>query len=282
MSTNESETRARTMGWLPKDRYKGKPENWLPADDYLKRGEEILPILQHNNRDLTDQVTRIGGENAQLKAQLAAATEAIEGLKDFRSKVTKEAAVAQKTELTKAIVKARADNDVDAEVTLTEKLDEVRDVIKEAEKPKPTVIKEIPAAGEGPQLTAEAKAWMTANPWFGTDKRKTGYAAGLRDEWIASGKPLSTPEFFAYLDKEVGEMFDPNASRRNGNSKVEGSSNSGGDSGGGSQSEKSYADLPPEAKAQCEKDAAKLVGPNRAYKTKAEWQEVYVSQYDWS
>jgi len=277
MSTDEVETRARTMGWLPKEKFRGKEDNWLPADKYLERGEQILPLLLANNRDLANSVAGLETVNAKLTQQLKEASEAIEGLKDFRSSITKDRATTQKKELTTAIINARNAGDVDAEVELTGKLGEVTAALKEAEKPpekKPT------PTTEAPQLNAHAKTWMAENPWFGTDKRKTGYAAGLRDEWTSQGKPVSTPEFFAYLDEEMGKMFDPNAERRT-RQKVDASNNSSGGSGseGGG---KTFADLPPEAKAQCKKDSARLVGPNRAYKTEAEWQAVYISQYDWS
>lgn len=274
MSVNEVETRARTMGWLPKEKYKGKAENWLPADKYVERGESILPILQANNRDLVNRVNLFEGENSQLKQQLKEASEAIEGLKEFRSTITKTQAQDQKKTITAAIVKARADGDVEAEVSLTEKLGEVTAAIQEAAKP--PVKKESPI--EGPKLNAEAQAWMKENPWFGSDKRKTGYAQGVRDEWVAGGKPVSTPEFFQHLDQEMEKMFDQNAGRRD-SQKVDGTNNSsGGDLGGG----KTFADLPPEAKKACDDMVSKLVGPNKAYKTKAEWQAVYISQYDWS
>jgi hypothetical protein len=277
MSTNEAEVRARQMGWLPKEQFKGPEAHWLPAEDYVKRGEEILPIMQANNRKLTDRLTSTETELKTTRDQLKAAGEAIEELKIFRSDLNKKNATEQKVQLTKALREARTSGDVEAEVELETKLDEVKDALKEAEKPvaKPVV----PAQGNQPTLTPEAKAWMEANPWFSQDKRKTGYAMGLADEWKAQGKPLSTQEFFDFVDTEMSKQFDQNASRRQAPSKVGGTNNSsGGDSGAG----RTYADLPAEAKAGCQRSAARLVGPNRAYKTLDEWQKAYVQQYDWS
>jgi hypothetical protein len=275
MSTNEVETRARTMGWLPEDKFKGPKTAWLPADKYIERGETILPLMQANNKKLSEGLATAQGQVSQLTQQLAAATEAIEGLKEFRSTVTKERATEQKREITTAIVQARKDGDVDAEVTLTEKLGEVTAAIKEADK-KPEVKKETTT--QGPQLNAEAQAWMKENPWFGTDKRRTGYAQGLRDEWVGQGKQVSTQEFFQWMDAEMEKQFDSNAERR-GTQKVDGTNNSsGGDGGTG----RTFADLPPEAKKACDDMERKVVGPNRAYKTKDEWRTVYLSKYDWS
>jgi hypothetical protein len=281
MSTNETETRARTMGWLPKDQFKGPAERHLSAEDYLKRGEEILPIMQANNRKLTESLTRAEAELATTNARLKAATESIEELKDFRTTLNKERATEQKVELTKALREARANNDVDAEVALEEKLDQVKDALKEAAKPpvKPVAPATPSAGADQPTLTPAAKEWMAANPWFSQDKRKTGYAMGLADEWKASGKALSTPEFFDFVDQEMAKQFDQNTRRREAPSKVGGTNNSsGGDDGGG----RSFADLPPEAQAACNKSAQRLVGKDRAYKTLADWQKEYVKTYDWS
>ena len=281
MSTTEVEVRAKNMGWMPKDRFiaEGRPEaDWLPAEDYVKKGESIMPILKASNRKMNDSLVQVQNENSQLKQQLADAQEAIEGLKEFRSTLTKEKAQEQKKELTKAIVQARKDGDVDAEVELEEKLDEVKATIKEAEEPPKK--KETKPTTQTPQLSEEAKQWMKDNPWFGTDSRKTGFAQGLRDEWVKQNKQVGTREFFDFMDQEMGKMFDENAGRRQ-NQKVGEGKGGGGDGerdGGG----KTYSDLPADAKAACEAMTKKLVGPNKAYKTKAEWQAAYVAEYDWS
>jgi hypothetical protein len=281
MSTNEIEARARSMGWAPKENYLrdklGPEEKWLPADKYVEKGESIMPILKANNRKLAEQVNNQGRELNETKAALAAATEAIEELKDFNSTVNKERVKDQKTEILAQLAQAKKDGDVEAEVQLTDKLSEVNAAIKEAAKP--PVKTEVKPTTEGPVLTAEAKTWMSENPWFGTDKRKTGFAQGLANEWQGEGKKLGTKEFFDYVDEEVGKMFDKNAERRGNPQKVDSTNNS---SGNNQESGHTYADLPPEAKAACEKRAERVVGPNRAYKTKAEWQKRYVELYDWS
>lgn len=275
MSTNEAETRARTMGWLPQDKFEGPKERWVDAETYLKRGEEFLPILKANNRKLADQVNSVESELVKTKQLLSAAQESIDELKKFRSTLNKERATEQKRDITAAIVQARKDGDVDAEVELTEKLGDVTAALKEADKP-PT---KTEAPTTGPELTPAAREWMAENKWFGTDQRKTGLAMGLANEWKAEGKALGTKEFFDHVDKEIGKMFDPNASRRESPGKVDGGSptNQGGGGGG-----KSFADLPAEAQTACKKSAQRLVGPGRAYKTLSDWQKAYVETYDWS
>lgn len=274
MSASEDETRARTMGWLPQDKFEGPKERWVDAKTYLQRGEEFLPILKANNRKLADQVNSVESELVKTKQLLAAATESIDELKKFRSTLNKEKVKEQKTGLLSAITEAKKSGNVEDEVRLTDQLSEVNAALKEAEKPEP---KPTPI-DQGPQLTQEAKTWMAANPWFGSDQRKTGFAMGLANEWKAQGKATGTEEFFKHVDKEMS-IFDPNASRRAAPSKVDGASSSGDDGG---TSSKTFADLPAEAQMACKKSATRLVGPGRAYKTLADWQKAYVETYDWS
>ena len=112
---------------------------------------------------------------------LAAATEAIEELKNFRSEFNKEKVKDKKAEVAAALVQAKKDGDVEAEVELTTQLTEVTAALKEAEKP--PVKKDPPV--QGPQLTEAAKEWAKENPWFGTDQRKTAIALAVRQEWVA-------------------------------------------------------------------------------------------------
>lgn len=282
MSADAIETEARTMGWAPKEAFlrdKLGPESaWLPAAEYIEKGRSIMPILKSNNKKLAAQVDAQGRELNETRQALKAATEAIDELKTFNSTINKERVKGQKTEIMAKLSQAKKDGDTDSEVQLTDALTEVNAAIKEAEKP-PAKVTPQPT-NDGPSLTPEAKAWMSENPWFGTDQRRTGFAMGLANEWKAQGKPLGTKEFFDHTDAEMAKLFDQNAGRRERPPKVGETNNS---SGGGSGGEgHTYADLPPEAKAACKKSAERLVGPNRAYKTEAEWQKRYVELYDWS
>lgn len=280
MSVDEAETRARTMGWMPKDKFvaEGQPEaNWLPAADYIKRGEGIMPILKANNKKLSSQLTTMEGELRSTKQMLKEASEAIEELKTFRSSLNKDKVKDQKATVLSALAEAKKSGNTEAEVQLTDQLSELNVSLREAEKPAPKP--EVKPDPDAPSLTPESKEWMQENPWFGSDRRKTAVAMAIADEWKASGKRLGTSDFFEHVDAEVGKLFDQNAERRGAPPKVEGG---GGGGGPGPTTGRTYADLPPEAQAACENSARRLVGPNRAYKTKADWQKAYIETYDWS
>lgn len=44
----ETESRARQMGWVPKEEFRGPPDLWRDADEFVRRGEEVLPIVRAN------------------------------------------------------------------------------------------------------------------------------------------------------------------------------------------------------------------------------------------
>ena len=45
-STPDDISKAREMGWLPKDKWRGNPDNWRSAKEFVKRGEDFLPIIK--------------------------------------------------------------------------------------------------------------------------------------------------------------------------------------------------------------------------------------------
>lgn len=271
MST-EVEDKARKMGWVPKEQWAGNPDLWRDAESFVQRGEEILPILQANNRDLLDQVGKLSSELQETKSLLKASAESIEALKKFNSEHTRAAAKEKKKEIVSAIADARKEGDVETEIELTEQLNETTAAIKEAEKT-PEV---KPVVQQAPPVDPAFTAWSTQNAWFGQDKRRSSIALAIANELRSDpANPKTGPAFYKLLDKELESTPGFLPPKGNGTSKVEGgrnSSNGGGDSNSGG---KSYADLSPEAKAICDRQAAKVVGKGRAFKDIGEWRKHY-------
>lgn len=65
------ETRARNMGWTPKEQFRGDPSRWVDATTFVDRGERMLPLLQERNRALDQTVTALKSESAESKRLLA-------------------------------------------------------------------------------------------------------------------------------------------------------------------------------------------------------------------
>lgn len=277
----EVETKARELGWQPKEEFRGDPTKWVDAAEYVERGETMIPLIRAQSRKLQEQVSGLTEKLKQANETIKASQESIEALKEFNSaenrRRMKESLAATKA----ALVKAKEDRDVEAEVELTERFNEESQALRAAEKQveekpeKPE--RKVNAAGEEKDYTAtkEWKEWAEQNPWYGVDKRRTAMALAVADEIRANPetKSLIGRQFLDKVTEEVEAFFEGRQSRT---SKVEGG---GRPPSGGGGNGKSYSDLPQDAKEACERQAARLVGDGRAFKTMDEWRKHYTAEF---
>lgn len=265
----EIEAKARSMGWVPQDQWRGPADRFTPAAEFVERGEQIMPILRANNH-------RLEGDVESLKAKLDQANEAIEALTATTSKEALAKLKEKKTETLEAIKQAKTDGDSDAEEAHREVLAAVNEELKEAEAPAPA--KET-AQPKAPVEEQWFKDWKGANDWFGKDIRKTAYAQGVAQDLRAQGEKAQGKEFCDILDAELAKAY-PGAAeqRREAPAKVSGD---GGESRGSRTPgvRHTFAELPQEAKDACDRAAGKLVGEGKRFKDAAAWRAHYVEKY---
>jgi hypothetical protein len=271
----DAETAAREMGWRPKEEFRGEPEKWVDAETFVSRGEHFLPIVRADREKLRAQVEAQNAQLAELKATIAASQESLEELKKFSSENTKRQVEQARKELVKQLKEAREAGDVDAETAVLDQLDEVRQAQKAASAPPPPP---APAKPTTPAVAPEQQAWQEANPWFATNPRLRGLALGIAEELRASPKTagLVGKAFFDKLSEEMQPYTSPEDTPV---PKVSGGRPSAGRANGGAAG-RSYADLTAEERAACDRQAKKLVGPGRAFKTEADWQAYFVKEIE--
>lgn len=280
----ETIEKARRMGWVPQEEFHGDKTKWRGADEYVARGEEMLPIIKANERKLLNEVGTLRGQLAETRQLLAGATESIEALKEFNSTANLTKVKEHKQDIIAGIVAAKKDEDVAREVELTDQLSQANLAIREAEtKPKekaaPTQQQQPnQGGGQDPVL----KAWAADNTWFGHDRRKSALALGIRDEMHAQAQAegrtvVQDRAFYDSITTEVNRVMGGGVKPH---SSVEGGGNGSGSGGGGGTGKlKTFASLPADAKAACEKLGARLIGKGKAYKDSAEWQAAYTKKY---
>lgn len=276
---SQLESKAREMGWVPKTEFRGDQTKWVDAAPYVKRGEELLPIVQASNRQLRSEVQNLRGRLAQSDQNTAELRTSIDDLKKFNTQIAKDRVKTTRTEIAKGIKQAREDGDVERELELQDQLEEASNALREAEKP---ITRQAPppTTETTPVQAPEFQAWQTANPWFGTDgnERKTNYALAVaRDLRAKRPELVGTRAFFDEVTKEVQEVFEP--AQRRPASKVEGGNGSSRSGGTEETSEKTFADLPAAAQTMARSQSKRFVGPNKAFKTEAEWFSNYVTKY---
>lgn len=243
----EVEDRARAMGWAPQDEFKGNPKYWVDAEEYVRRGEEVMPILKANLR----QFER---DNAELKQTLQDLTEHLNradarayqrALKDIKDKQREAAEAGNVGEFDRLEQQAQG-------------------VIKEASQNRTQAQK-----GNEQQVDPVALEWRERNPWFARDEEMATFAATHHEMLMRTKPGLTMGENLEEVTRAVKKAFPEKFSnpRRNGTQAVEG--NPGQRRGGGG---KTYDNLPPDAKAACD----------RLVKQGVLKREEYVKDYQWS
>lgn len=234
------EDRARRMGWVPKEDFRGDETRWVDAAAFVERGENELPILRERNR-------RLDGKLSEME----------QTLRDFvkhHEKTAKREYDRAVKDLEKQHKEAVSVGDVAAATEAAKEMAELK-----ADAPKPADKKE-----NDPVVAA----WVKDNAWFNNSESLNSFATAYHGELMKEKPGLSLAENLEEVTKEVRRRFPEKFGnpRRNDPPAVEGAG------GGGSRKRgKTYTDLPPEARAACD----------RFTKQKLMTREQYVAEYEW-
>ena len=259
------ESEARAQGWVAQDEFRGSESDWVDAETFVRRGKEIMPILRKNNEKLLKEL----GEAKKI------AEEAREAAKEFREyqkeqfeRKTKDLE-SQLEQLKQAKREAITQGDGDRAIAIDDAMDDLKEQRIEA---KQDLKDAEDKAKEVPQVTADPSLneWMERNDWFGKDTRLTGVANGLGVELRRENPNLQGKNFLDKLDEELAAMLPEKFGKKRVQNPMEGSPNGTARPSSGS-GKKSYNNLPPEAKAACDKFV------KQGLMTK----EAYVAEYDW-
>lgn len=273
-ATEEVQAKAEKLGWIPPSRFKGDPERFIDAEDYIERGETILPIVKETNKRLERELENTRAESAKLAESLKKAQDAIDQIEERHSVATQKAVEKAREDLKIQLAAASEAGDHAGVAEITSKM---VDLIKAEDSAKEEKDVKVPDKVDTFVPQKDLLEWNAENPWFGKNTRKTALALGIAQELREGGETSTGKTFFdkvtVELNKELGITEDSRTD------KVEGARGGAGDtrqSGGG---KKSFASLPAEAKAACDADARNFVGPNKKYKTQAEWRSRYAELY---
>lgn len=266
----EVEVAAREMGWRPQAEFRGDTAKWVDADTFVSRGENFIPILRADREKLRGEVNETKSALAETQRRLQTSQESIAALQQYHIEDTARQVAKAKTDLVAKLRQARDDGDVEAEVKIQDELA----LIRAAPVPKPAPPAPVSAPSAAPTDPAFV-AWSAENTWFATSPRLRGLTLGIAEELRVKQPGLNGKEFYEAINVEMAEYIDAPG---RGSDKVQGERGpSNGGSSGGRQ--KSYMDLPADAKAACDGYAGKLVGPGRVHKDLASWQASYAKDF---
>ncbi len=271
---------ATTLGWVPKDKWKGKESDWSPADEFVEKGRHVLPILAENNKRLKGELLTRDQKIATLESAVANSEKAIAALEKHFTAATKAQVAQAKKDLIEQIKIARESGDVEGEFTLLEQLDSVK-VDEKAATATQSKKEEAPSKKDDNSqfLTPEIIQWGKDNPWYETDKKMRKSMDRTCEDLRDEGETSTGVEFLEKARKLMERRMDyfKDFDKTPG-TKVEGGAPGRGGSTGNSS--KSFASLPADVKKACHEDNAVLVGPGKGqYKTVKDWEDAYAKMY---
>lgn len=269
--SDDIESKALGMGWVPQEKFKGDIERWVDAPTFVEKGEIVLPILKKKNEKLQSDVATLSTQLAETRAQVAEAQEALNAFKEYQTADSKRQFDRALERLKAEKVQALENSDHASVVELDEAISELKASAKDKDAPA-LVTKKVEPKVDATQQP-EYQAWLSENKeWFEVDREKTAYAIS-QGHFIRMTNPtvVGTP-FFDLLTEAMEEKYGAPSRRVD---KMEGSRSGSSSKKGG----KSYNDLPSDARAACDRFSEKLVGPGKSFKTESDWRKHYATQY---
>lgn len=156
------EAEAVRNGWVPKEQFRGRPNDWVDAPEFLRRGTEILPIVQRQLRDQKTENRRIQSELAELRNKTDEQTSTIQELLTIARGAEQRGRQNAIRELEARQREAATTGDVATFDETKSALDELRAAPTAPPAPKPA-----PARTPEPGAVApEVAQFVADNPWF--------------------------------------------------------------------------------------------------------------------
>jgi hypothetical protein len=231
----EVQDRARLMGHIPLEEFKGDPKRWVPADKYVERAESLMPILK-------SQLGKYESKILNLESTVESQRKTTEKLLKMSEKIGTQAYEQAKRELTKKQMLAVENQDVEA----FEQIEKEKDLLV---KPEP-----IEAPPE-PQSSPSFDSWKGENSWYGTDPDMAMFADSYGRQYKQTNPNATYEQVLAEASKKVKNVFPHKFENPNRN--IPSPVDSGGVGGGELQTgKKTFNDLPADAKVQCRKFVA--------------------------
>ena len=243
--------RARMMGHIPKEEFRGDPEKWVPPDKYVERAENLMPVLK-------SQLGKYENKISNLEAQIESQKKTTEKLLKMGETVQKRAYEQAKRDLTAQQVQAVSDGDVEK----WQRLEDQKESL-----PQPEVIE-----AEQPVSSPVFDQWRSGNEWYLKDEDMTDFANLYGQKMQQQNPNMPYDQILTSVEKKIKETFPTKFENPNREipSAVDGSTNRQVTEKSNGQS---YNDLPADAKAMCNQNVEQGL-----YKSKEDWVKAYFEE----
>lgn len=226
---------AKTMGWRPKEEFKGDPNLWKPADEYIRAGGEIQRGQSRELKDLRTTMDNIARTNAAIVQSTIAA---------------------EREKLVNKYNQAVEDGDGQQIWKITQDINKLNGEEQKLVAP--------PPAPPPP----EAQSWVQRNEWFNRDPLARDLALNVAERYARAGH--SSEDQLAAAEREVKKQY-PHlfpAQQKD----PPGVAQPGGRGPAPRKQGSTFADLPQEAKKIAADMAERGVIPDKEAYAKQYWQ----------
>lgn len=221
-SHSEHETRAASLGWMPKEEWvaSGKPESdWKPAKVFLDHGDMIGKI-RSQNRELDEMRKALSFANNQN-------TQVFE--KGYQQALV---------ELRQERRAALAAGDLVKADEIDERIDATKDQITKIQQNNAALARA--AAPKQPQVDPEHLEWVQQNSWYNTDKTLAKFADAEAVRFIEENAGnVTAAQVRKHVEQEVRKEFP----ERTGNTRPKAAPSPDGDSSRGATGRNSTSSL---------------------------------------
>ena len=234
---SEAEVKARRLGWVPQEEFKGNPEQWRDADAFLQRGEEIHGYLKADLDRLHSTLTAKDRELSEIR-------QTMDEFRKFHNETEARAYKRAIEELKQLKVSAIEQGDGGKVVEIDEQIDQ----LKEAQK-KPT---QEPTKNPS-QVNQEYLDWLPSNRWYAEDRELQELADGFGEIVKKNNPNLVGKAFLEEVTKKVKKAAPEKFENPARNNPSVGTSSDNRAASPSSKKKKSYDNLPADAKYHCDK-----------------------------
>ena len=228
----DAEDRARRMGWVPQEEFRGDPNRWVDAETFLERGENELPILrerlrkmERQNQDLSKEVRQFVREMG--KQQKSQHEQSMEDIKRKREQAVE-------------------DGDIETYRQYDKQLEQMAQNAPEVPEPK-----EADDNGWTPDFKETFESWKQENSWYEKDPLLSKEFADFHDWLLGTNPEMDDSDRLKKAEQAVKDKYPQKFKKQPKGSPVEGGTQRKG------KNSKGYDDLPSEAKAAYDKFVTK-------------------------
>lgn len=206
---SDVETRARQMGWKPREEFRGRGDQWLPPEQFLERGFESPAVMAERLKVMTDRMAGFERSNRDLTTKFDQAIDTINTMTTMARSSERRAYERARADLEREREKA-----VEAGDTQTfRRLDtEIRDLDKAA--PAAPVTPSTTAPVVTPQGQPQPNGpdpavldFYRRNPWYGKDAAMTAEADLIHTGLLNTRRDLTMEQNLAEVQRRINAQF---------------------------------------------------------------------------